>query len=114
MSVLARSRPRVRHVPGAAHLPAHWRAACVILAAAFPRDEEVWARVSPGVRADLHRLITDPRRAQADRTLLACAQSLIDATAAVPFAALANLDDRRLTLALDALGIARGSFPTID
>lgn len=101
----------MRDVPGMAQLPDHWRGACVILAAAFPRDDAVWARVSPGRHGHLTDLAADLDRPLGDRVLLMCAQGLIDGTAAVPFAEFTNLDDRRLILALDALAIARGSFP---
>ena len=96
------------------NLPAHWRAACVILADAFARDDDVWAHVTPGETADLHTLIADTSRPDADRTLLACAQSLADGDTGVPLPALVALSGRRLTLVLDALAIARGGFPTID
>lgn len=111
MATLTRRRLVVREVPGMAQLPAHWRGACVILAAGFPNDDDVWDRVAPGQVADLTPLCRDLARPLADRVLLACAQSLTDGTAVVPFRELANLDDRRLTLVLDALAIARGSFP---
>lgn len=99
---------------GTGNRPAPWRAAIVVLCSAFPSDGEVWARFDPDGRCDLLPLLRDQRRPMGDRVLLAVAQGLVDGRTVVPVAELTRLDNARLRLAIDALAIARGSFPALD
>lgn len=97
---------------GTAHLPAPWRAVCVILCEQFGRDRRVWARVQAGESIDLAPEVADVRRPMAERLMLATAQSIIDGTTLVPVGRLfADLSDRQLRSVIDALAIARGSLP---
>lgn len=98
-------------VPGLVGLSPAWRASCVVLCTAFPHDRAVWAHTRPGVSLDLSAASRDPARSQSDRTLLACAQSLVDDAVAVPLTQLAALPDGKLRLVLDALAIVRGGLP---
>lgn len=100
--------PRLVDVP-THELAASWHAAAVVLTMAFPRDHDVWSRVSLGERADLVELYRSPDRPMPDRVLLAFAQGLVDDTG--PFGELVRLPDAQMRLFLDALAIARGSLP---
>lgn len=103
--------PTLTQVPGLSQLAAPWRAACVILASGFPKDEHVWDQVVPGQSIDLGPLLADTSRPMAERMLLAIAQGLVDGRTTVPVGELVKLPDGWLRLALDALAIARGSLP---
>ena len=87
-------------VPGLVDLPATWRAACVILCGAFPRDPEVWAHVTPGEQHRLMDLVADQGRPMSERVLLAAAAGLADGHTLLPFGQLVSLSDSRLRLVL--------------
>lgn len=103
--------PMLTEVPDTHLLAPNWRAAVVILTAAFPHDQTVWDRIGLGEHADLTLLYCNTERPMSDRVLLACAQGFIDGHTPVPIAQLWKLSDPRLRLVLDALAIARGSLP---
>lgn len=88
-----------------------WRAALVILCERFARDQDVWARVTPGESIDLTPLFHERARPLRERVMLAAAQSFLDPTVTLPFAQLVALSDRDLRSVLSALAIARGGLP---
>lgn len=96
---------------GASRLSTPWRAACVVLCEQFPRDADVWARVTPGQACDLLPLIRDTARPMSQRVMLAVAQGIIDGATVVPVAELPRLSDRQLSSVLSALAIVRGAWP---